>query len=504
MADTMGLMGMGGAAGVGDAMQTLFDQRMRAATLQQQDDHFKLQQAQQDALTRLKYAELAEAGRQRVTTARQAELDRAAVRDQHDRAWLTSYAQNSAPGTVFDDATGADMDRLKVPKELTKRPPQLMGGVAPDDARPAPNALQPMGPSLTPVGAPDATTIPQPPPENIGGSVPNTAPSFRPVANQMLANLTPASGGMTPPPAAGAPPYDDPAFAPRPNSPAPMRLGLTRIPTKAEAEQTRREKALQDLADNPDTPEPRRSYLQDRAAMPKGESVPYQLYTEPNGPPGSITDANYMLHGKPIVAVRQKGRLSYQGRDVTDEVTPYVPPQQPYFVMSDTGLMGVNKGSLKGKPVVDVNDNQIQPKASAQVTNSAVNRQHAVGAITRLEADIDAADQAGLIGPGAGRLYDLLAKAGTTGDKTKDELIGNIKGDLILAKMHVDAGIGGARAAASPLLMQNWSDLALKSSKELLKGYTGAMRKDMTDGTEGKPGPSAGATKPRFEIITGQ
>ncbi len=89
------------------------------------------------------------------------------------------------------------------------------------------------------------------------------------------------------------------------------------------------------------------------------------------------------------------------------------------------------------------------------------------------------ASKAGLIGPTAGRWYSLLAKTGSTGDKTKDRLIGRIKSGLLLMKMHVDAGIGGTRAAASPLLLKSWEDLAMSSSPDLIGGYLSGIREDL-------------------------
>lgn len=83
MAD-MGLAGMAGAGGAGDAMQTLFDQRMKAAQLQQQGDLMKRQLDQQDALTRLKFAEQAEATRARVEVSKQVAADRAEAAKQLD------------------------------------------------------------------------------------------------------------------------------------------------------------------------------------------------------------------------------------------------------------------------------------------------------------------------------------------------------------------------------------------------------------------------------------
>lgn len=118
-------------------------------------------------------------------------------------------------------------------------------------------------------------------------------------------------------------------------------------------------------------------------------------------------------------------------------------------------------------------------KPSSQERSTAASKVTGLAAVSRLDTDIDEADKMGLIGPASGRIYDQFAKLGTTGDPAKDAMIGRIKGDILLTKMHVDAGIGGARAAASPLLIKNWEDIAMKGSKDLLHGYTSAMRGDM-------------------------
>lgn len=122
------------------------------------------------------------------------------------------------------------------------------------------------------------------------------------------------------------------------------------------------------------------------------------------------------------------------------------------------------------------------PPGAAQTAIANVNKQTGISAVNRLDSDIEEAAQMGLIGPAAGRFYDALAQIGTTGDPAKDAVIGRLKGDILLAKMHVDAGIGGTRAAASPLLLRNWEDIAISSSPDLLKGYTKSIRDDMTAG----------------------
>lgn len=85
----MGLAGMGGAAGAGDATNLLFQQRMDAARLKQQDDQFKAQLAQQDALTRLKAQEVSEATRARVESQQQLEASRKETERQHNLTMLS-------------------------------------------------------------------------------------------------------------------------------------------------------------------------------------------------------------------------------------------------------------------------------------------------------------------------------------------------------------------------------------------------------------------------------
>jgi len=124
---------------------------------------------------------------------------------------------------------------------------------------------------------------------------------------------------------------------------------------KGTAEQRKQkadEQQIQDLANSPDTPAALKGFLRVRSALPKGENIPYQLITEPNGPQGSTTDANYMLDGKPIVAIRKAGRLTYQGEDVTDRVKPFVPPthdpQNSFQLQPEVDAAGKQTGRFLG------------------------------------------------------------------------------------------------------------------------------------------------------------
>src|ERR1035437_652870 len=94
------------------------------------------------------------------------------------------------------------------------------------------------------------------------------------------------------------------------------------------------------------------------------------------------------------------------------------------------------------------------PPGAAQVASKAAAKKEALPTLSHLDKDIDAADQKGLIGPGAGRISDLELKVGDA-----DPVISRLATRLMLAKMQVDAGIGGMRAASSPMLLARWDHL---------------------------------------------
>lgn len=76
---------------------------------------------------------------------------------------------------------------------------------------------------------------------------------------------------------------------------------------------------------------------------PERRSLEYEQATGVNPPAGAfdpkpptVTDANYMLGDKPIIGLKNaQGRIFYQGKDVTDQVQPYVTPKQGDTVDQD-------------------------------------------------------------------------------------------------------------------------------------------------------------------------
>lgn len=149
----MGLAGMGGAAGAGDALATLFDQRLRAAADQRaqqqqqiQQQEFHQNQARLDALTRIAAQEKAD------TTARLLQQD-------HDQQTTRLNTQLSAipQGTSISAGTQQSM---------------VQGGVLPERFQPTP--ITPQGPP------PSLAAVDQPPAEPMAGTVANSpAPAAR-------------------------------------------------------------------------------------------------------------------------------------------------------------------------------------------------------------------------------------------------------------------------------------------------------------------------------------
>ncbi len=154
MAD-MGLMGMGGAAGAGDALQNLFHERMAAA----ENDRRNKELEQQDALTRLKLQEHADEIRQRVEGQKQAEADKvaaakAAEQDRQDKQAAATFTMNPVgselPAPIASRAQQLGFPVSKIPGQEV----QQTSGFMPLPSAPSQGpGMQPIG-GLTPIQGP--------------------------------------------------------------------------------------------------------------------------------------------------------------------------------------------------------------------------------------------------------------------------------------------------------------------------------------------------------------
>ena len=214
---------------------------------------------------------------------------------------------------------------------------------------------------------------------------------------------------------------------------------------------------------------------------------------------GPVTDANYMLNGKPIVAIRQKGRLLYHGEDVTDQVQPFSPPQHDpqnafQLVPEVDPTTGKQTGRFTG---YSTKTNAFVPttgeapgatKAAPGAQQESVwnaKRQDVVGKISQVDDAIDNAKD--LIGPGAGRVATLEQMIGNP-----DPRIATLKTKLLALKDQVAGAMTMSNRQPSPTMLKRFDDLlGTQLTPESLHAATQALREMVG------PSPSASSgTKP--------
>ncbi len=127
-----------------------------------------------------------------------------------------------------------------------------------------------------------------------------------------------------------------------------------------------------------------------------------------------------------------------------------------------------------------------EPGAAQAVTRENA-KAEARTTLGHLVDDINAADKAGVIGPGAGRVADFERMVGSS-----NPVASRLAARMISAKMQVDAGIGGMRAAASPSLLARWDNiLSSKMTKENLTQAVSVLQ-DMVAAKDSSPASKSG------------
>lgn len=232
---------------------------------------------------------------------------------------------------------------------------------------------------------------------------------------------------------------------------------------------------MTDLLNDPSTTPQVKQFLKMRGIMPKGENIPYQLITEPDGP---------------MKAPRQPVQVGPQGifTDPADAIGQpgYHAPQQPIVVQMPTGPGLLNRGTGVATPVKDASGKDVGVRPSAQETEHTRTNKDALDTLSQLDQAIENAKD--LIGPGQGRISSLEQMAGSA-----DPRIQALNVKMKAAKMRVDHAItGSVRAGASPTLLAQWDNiLANKVDPAGLKSGVQAMR-EILGGGAGAPSGGSG------------
>jgi hypothetical protein len=102
-------------------------------------------------------------------------------------------------------------------------------------------------------------------------------------------------------------------------------------------------------------------------------------------------------------------------------------------------------------------------------------KQSAVNTLNQLDRMIDQAAE--FVGPGAGRVTSIEQMVGSANPKAH-----SLATKMLLAKMKIDAAIGGVRAAASPQLLQRWDNiLGLHTNADSLHAAVKSLREIMSE-----------------------
>jgi len=222
------------------------------------------------------------------------------------------------------------------------------------------------------------------------------------------------------------------------------------------------EQKMEALANDPSTSPALKGFLRMRPLLPKGENIPYQLLTEPNGPRNPadthatdrLFDIAHPLPEKPPPA-------SYQLQPELDATG------------KQTGrFLGYNTKTNSWEPVKGAGPQSTKAAPGAAAANAeARTKTDTLDTLGQLDQAIENARS--LIGPGAGQISNVEQMIGNA-----DPRIQALGVKMKAAKMRVDHAItGSVRAGASPVLLQQWDNiLANKITPEGLKAGVQAMR----------------------------
>lgn len=237
------------------------------------------------------------------------------------------------------------------------------------------------------------------------------------------------------------------------------------------------------MANDPKTPPAISGFLRMRGALPKGENIPYQLITEPNGPPKAPEPLEQVVDpttGKPTLKPRSQSA----------GLTPYhVPPSadsDEVVMQGATGPVIVNKRTGASRPVTDGSGAAMGLKPTSQQQTHEMAKGEAQDTLNQLEQALN--DAKDLIGPGAGRVSNLEEMVGN-----QDPRINTLGVNMLATKAKVNAALTpSTRSAMNPAALAMWDNfLANKVSEPGLRATIQAMR-----GVVGKPAAAtSGGTK---------
>jgi hypothetical protein len=168
---------------------------------------------------------------------------------------------------------------------------------------------------------------------------------------------------------------------------------------------------------------------------------------------------------------------------VTEPPPPTAPagaaPQVFYDTKNQPHALRYENGGYSEVPLPPGITGKAPPSAAALMKEDE--RKNALAGLDQLDTAISAAEP--FIGPGQGRVSTIEQMVGNP-----DPSLAALGTKMLMAKMTIDKSIGGARAAASPKLLERWDNLfSTKMTPEALRATVAAMREMTNAGQTGPP-----------------
>lgn len=224
-------------------------------------------------------------------------------------------------------------------------------------------------------------------------------------------------------------------------------------------------------------------------------AFPYQVVTEPNGPPQRQPtdkmvrqeDGTYVWANpnKPTVPVPGVDKTDPNtGETTTSKLKGFTAPPSPIIYSPNGEVPKIVTRTAGGTgTATDITDKKtgqpLTPKMTGQEANRASMAGHVASGIDRAQDELDEAEQQGLLGPLAGRTYGefLAQKLGTTGNAEADDLLGRLQLDLKnistgFAAIHSQRGsVGNARGIEQQLNSTKMSHALINGGLESIKQW---------------------------------
>lgn len=253
---------------------------------------------------------------------------------------------------------------------------------------------------------------------------------------------------------------------------------------------------IEELLKDPNLGDGVRHYLQVRAALPKGENPPAQLFEKPPVDPEAAI--------KPVYRITRGGKMEQigeapQGAHFSQEPAPPAAPSVDHvLVQTPDGykLRSDVATTLQGGGTVPL---PLTSSTRTMEEGAKMLQPH----ITRLEATATELDKQGLFGPVMSRIRGLLTKVGTLDEfqnevskdpeLSKDRLVGQFATSLGLLATGAGRVHGGARGGGSPQMLSHFKALLSDaSSLQMFLGRMDSLNEYMSGYAAGPEGAHAG------------